>query len=1140
MPSLTSRVKRSVLHAPVLGRAAREANRLRSIRTILGSGLFDQVWYGIQTDREFSTAWEACVDYVSSGRRAGLSPHPLFEPSVAEPKTWATRGTDPLTHYLRSPWRRVNAVPHHLFDPAIWIGWHPAAAEHRAGALGHFVATAGPDTVLPVPPGVGPPIRWAAARAELFAVVAQWRRRQDQRGPGQVRVFDTAAEREFRAGLPQLPAAVPANRSAITGAPTAPLVSVVLPTWNRAPMLRRAVESVRAQTLADWELVVVDDGSTDDTPAVLEGLAAFEDRLRVVVVPHGGVSRARNAGIAAAGAEHVAFLDSDNTWQPDFLATMLAGMSARELDVAYSAMEVHRRDGHTTWRAFDGGREFLLAGNHIDLNVLVARTSLVRDVGGFAEDLRRAVDYDLVLRLAERVPIGYLPFVGAVYAEAGADQTRISNSQPLSFDTVVRARHNLDIAAARALPRRADTVSVVIPLASDPRGAFALLDQLAVDAGGPRPDAVEPTTDEVPADRPQHPAGSTATEPADELALDDDLDLAREADPGAAAGTAVAADPAAAAAAADPARTPVATPVPADGSSRGAGPGGRQVEIVVVNAGGSRATAVGVAVAHLRDPRVRTVSAITGVGHPYGTDLGLTAATGAVAVLVDARQTLERGWLAAVTQPLDDEGIAAAGLLLLDRAGVVVSAGAVFGPAGDLPVPLLGGQPGDEAEQAGQLDCDAVWSPVIAARTDDVLAVGGLDPIYATGLWDVDLSRSLLAARGGRCVTVTSVASIATGPLPLTGRGAGWDQRLLAERWGGSLPDSAARAWAPTGTRLAHVTTARGRDGVVVPSPVVVRDPVRVPDGISAGQPALRWVVQTAAPAGPGRRSWGDWHFAQSLAAALRRLGQLVVVEPRDTAARRPAGHLDDVVLVLRGLTRVEPDPGVLNLLWVISHPDDVGAAEVAGFDLAFAASAQWARAMSVTAGRPVEPLLQCTDPHLFHPGMRRSRGNGPVLFVGNSRRIMRPVVEQALAARPDLAVWGGGWHGLIPEENLRGAYIPNDELSAHYASAGVVLNDHWDDMRAAGFLSNRLFDVVASTGRAVSDRVEGLTEVFGDAVRSFGTPDELHELLLADPGELFGDEDSRAAAAADVLTHHTFDARARRLLDAALAARDS
>jgi len=100
-----------------------------------------------------------------------------------------------------------------------------------------------------------------------------------------------------------------------------------------------------------------------------------------------------------------------------------------------------------------------------------------------------------------------------------------------------------------------------------------------------------------------------------------------------------------------------------------------------------------------------------------------------------------------------------------------------------------------------------------------------------------------------------------------------------------------------------------------------------------------------------------------------------------------------------------------------------------------------------------------------------------------------------------------------------------------------VVLNDHWDDMRAAGFLSNRLFDVVASTGRAVSDRVEGLTEVFGDAVRSFGTPDELHELLLADPGELFGDEDSRAAAAADVLTHHTFDARARRLFDAALQA---
>jgi len=1131
MPSLTSRVKRSVLHTPVLGRTAGVVIRRRSIHVILSSGLFDREWYQVQTGLTFASAHDACTDYVKSGRVAGMSPHPLFEPSVAEPTTWNTRGTDPLVHYLRSPWRRAHAVPHHLFDPALWTELNPEAARHPAGTLGHFVATATATTALPVRAGPSGPVMWGPARDALFRTVRDWQDRQSLRGPGRVAFFDAAAEREFRSGLAPVPQAPPPARSDRRSnggsdggsGRDVPLVTIVLPTWNRAPLLRRAVESVRAQTLDAWELVVVDDGSTDDTPAVLEGLVAFEDRIRVVVVPHGGVSRARNAGIAAARAGHLAFLDSDNTWQADFLATMLAGMSARGLDAAHSAMELHRDDA-VTWRAYDGGRDSLLAGNHIDLNVLVARTSLVREVGGFAEDLRRAVDYDLVLRISDRVRIGYLPFVGAIYTETKADPSRISNSQPLSFDTVVRFRHNVDLEAARALPRRADTVSVVIPLAADSRGAFALLDQLAVDAGGPRPDAAEPTVDELPAVAPETVSGpddSGEVPDAVEQELDDDLDLQLNT--------------AAAPAAAEPPATAAAEP-----ATGVAGPGGRRVEIVVVDAGGTRATAVALAVARLRDGRVRGVSATTPVGLPYGADLGLAVATGDVSVVVDARHSPERGWLAAVTEPLDDDTVAIVGLLLVGRTGAVVSAGAGFGPVRDLPVPLLAGQPGDEAVQLVRLDGDAVWSPVFAGRTADVLAVGGLDPIYSTGLWDVDLSLRLTELRGGRAVTVTAASVIATGPLALTGRGAGWDQRLLAERWSGRLPGGAAAAWAATGTRLAHVTTARGRDGTTSLTPIVVRDASRVPHGPFAGSPSLRWVIQTGAPAGPGRLAWGDWHFAQSLAAALRGFGQQVVVEPRDSAGRRPAAHLDDVVLVLRGLTRVEPDPAVVNLLWVISHPDQVGVAEFTAYDAVFGASLGWAARMSTLAGRTVEPLLQCTDPARFHPGVRPARQGEPVLFVGNSRRVMRPVVEQALAARPDLAVWGGGWQGLVPAANIRGTYIPNDELAGHYASSGVVLNDHWDDMRSAGFLSNRLFDIVASGGCAVSDDVEGLTEVFGDAVAVFATPDRLHEILLTDPAELFGDADSRLAAGRRVTEQHSFSARAHRLVEVALAAREA
>src|SRR4029450_6877770 len=97
-----------------------------------------------------------------------------------------------------------------------------------------------------------------------------------------------------------------------------------------------------------------------------------------------------------------------------------------------------------------------------------------------------------------------------------------------------------------------------------------------------------------------------------------------------------------------------------------------------------------------------------------------------------------------------------------------------------------------------------------------------------------------------------------------------------------------------------------------------------------------------------------------------------------------------------------------------------------------------------------------------------------PVLFVGNSRRVLRPVVRDALAAGLPLAVYGDLWSGLGPEGVVRGRWGPNDQLAAAYRSAGVVLNDHHNDMRAEGFVSNRLFDAGASGARVITDPVPG------------------------------------------------------------------
>ncbi|GAA2134132.1 glycosyltransferase family protein [Nocardioides bigeumensis] len=310
---------------------------------------------------------------------------------------------------------------------------------------------------------------------------------------------------------------------------------------------------------------------------------------------------------------------------------------------------------------------------------------------------------------------------------------------------------------------------------------------------------------------------------------------------------------------------------------------------------------------------------------------------------------------------------------------------------------------------------------------------------------------------------------------------------------------------------------------------------------IVEGRPALRWAIDIAAPLAPRGRRWGDDPFARSLAAALERLDQRVTVDHPETRNRASRDH-DDVVLVVRGLEPVAPttaDAGVpARMLWVISHPAEVTAEEVAPYDVVLAASARWAAGRSAAWGREVRPLLQCTDTTRFHPGLAEPDSGPEVLFVGNSRGTDRPVVSGALAVGLPLTVYGDGWDD-VPETVLKGRHVPNEELGALYASAGVVLADHWTDMRAEGFVANRTFDVLASAGRLLSDEVPGLADLLaelGTHAPTWSTPADL--AALARPGwrDRWPSYDERVVAAERVVARHGFDARARSLLELALS----
>jgi O-antigen biosynthesis protein len=215
-----------------------------------------------------------------------------------------------------------------------------------------------------------------------------------------------------------------------------------------------------------------------------------------------------------------------------------------------------------------------------------------------------------------------------------------------------------------------------------------------------------------------------------------------------------------------------------------------------------------------------------------------------------------------------------------------------------------------------------------------------------------------------------------------------------------------------------------------------------------------------------------------------------------------------------------------------------VTADELRGYDHVFAASVAWARTVTRAWGVQVNPLLQATDPSLFHPKSGEQGAGAAVLFVGNSRKVLRPMVRDALDAELPVTVYGAGWSGLVPDEIVADVFIPNEQLAAYYRSAGVVLNDHWEDMRTSGFLSNRLFDAVASGARVISDDVAGLAEVFGDRVKVSRSPAELRALVTGDLDAIFGSDEARLVAAAEVAHDHSFNARAAELIAAALAVR--
>ena len=221
-----------------------------------------------------------------------------------------------------------------------------------------------------------------------------------------------------------------------------PTIGIVMPTHDRASLLPAALDSVRAQTYERWHLVVVDDGSTDDTAAVLASARAADDRITVEHTDGLGAAAARNIGLGRVEGDFVTFLDDDNVMHPGWLRA-IAEYTGRVdgCDAMFAAQLREDQLDETAmprlWFKPSITIDELCMDNAIDLGVLAVRNG--HPELHFDESLRRYIDWEMIVRIMASTGINPVPVLASVYTTQAGD-TRISDPDDVEGLTAMRSR----------------------------------------------------------------------------------------------------------------------------------------------------------------------------------------------------------------------------------------------------------------------------------------------------------------------------------------------------------------------------------------------------------------------------------------------------------------------------------------------------------------------------------------------------------------------------------------------------------------------------------------------------------------------------------------------------------------------------
>ncbi len=412
-----------------------DRKELECYRLLADSGLYDREYY-LENHQDIRDAgMDPLVHFIRSGAAEGRRPNPLFETAwylQAYPDV-ADSGLNPLLHYF------LHGVaegrdPSPYFDTLDYLERHPELRESDVNPLAHCLANDAVEDYLPVKRGgtsLDPVHRKLVPVTRAPKGGRQRSLFSDFSGYERNSIFLLKLDAPFTEEAKRVLGYMHGMRRHLAQRharlPDTTLVSIIMPTYNRAACIGNAVRSALAQSYPTFELIVVDDGGEDDTAAVIE---AFNDpRIQYFRLEQNqGAAAARNLGLERAQGEFITYLDSDNTMEPDFLRILLGELLATQrADMVYCAQNIHAGDSGSGAARLEAvryatfSRSVLENRNYIDLGVLLHRRALIERSGGFNEQMQRLIDWEFLLRLSERQAPKAIPCVLSNYHHGAAD-----------------------------------------------------------------------------------------------------------------------------------------------------------------------------------------------------------------------------------------------------------------------------------------------------------------------------------------------------------------------------------------------------------------------------------------------------------------------------------------------------------------------------------------------------------------------------------------------------------------------------------------------------------------------------------------------------------------------------------------------